>query len=79
MTLSQSEVAAERTTAAVRFNTRLTLEGIAILEPSCGKVGSSAIINDDGSNALSVKFGAVILNVPTILLPAPTAIPIRSR
>ena len=65
MTLSQSEIAAEGTTAAVRFNTSLTLEGIAILEPSGGKVGSSAIVNDDGSNAVSVKFGAVTLNVPT--------------
>ncbi|MEY8389559.1 S-layer homology domain-containing protein [Oscillospiraceae bacterium 38-13] len=65
MTLSQSEIAAEGTTAAVRFNTGLTLEGIAILEPSGGKAGSNAIVNGDDSNAVSVKLGAVTLNAPT--------------
>lgn len=64
MVLSQSEIIAEGTTAAVRFIGTLTLRGIGILEPSGGIVGTNVISNSDGSNAISAKLGKVILNVP---------------
>lgn len=64
MELSQSEIVAAGTTAAVRFIGGLTLKGIAILEPSDGKIGANAISNGDDTNAASAKLAPVSLNVP---------------
>ena len=66
MTLSRSEVSAKGETTAFRFAS-LSLEGMAIAEPSDGKIGTNAILNADDSPATSAKLSPITLNTPTDL------------
>ncbi|MCI8477078.1 MAG: S-layer homology domain-containing protein [Oscillospiraceae bacterium] len=44
---------------------KLTVNGLAVIEPVGGTIGEATILNSDGSAAASVKLSSVTLNVPT--------------